>query len=193
MTTRTRIVHWLRVLLPLAALVMLSTLFLFSTKEDRPGLLPYSEVSPQNLSQQPQMIAPRYSGVAEDGTQIQMTADTVSANAGSGTGSISNVDLKLTDLAGAVSTLVARAGQMEGNMIRLNGDVLMTTSDGWKITSDEFVALTDKGTLTADQQVEVNAPFGDLTAGGLVLRQLPGDQKNHVLDLTGGVRMIYRP
>ena len=41
---RTRTVRWLRVLLPLAALAMLSTLFLFSRGGDSESQIPYADV-----------------------------------------------------------------------------------------------------------------------------------------------------
>ena len=45
---RTRTVRWLRVLLPLLALAMLSTLFLFSRGSDGESQIPYADVDADN-------------------------------------------------------------------------------------------------------------------------------------------------
>ena len=43
----------------------------------------------------------------------------------------------------------------------------------------------------ADEGVAVTAPFGELTAGGMVYAADP--QGRHVLELNRGVRLLYRP
>ncbi|HWL57813.1 MAG TPA: hypothetical protein VNQ78_14210, partial [Paracoccus sp. (in: a-proteobacteria)] len=67
------------------------------------------------------------------------------------------------------------------------------TADGWIVTAPEFHASTTEGTLAADREVNVLAPFGDLTAGAMELRPVSPGNPDHVLDLKGGVRLIYRP
>ena len=46
---RTRIVRWLRVLLPLAALAILSTLFLFSRRPEEDSRIPYAQVDLEQI------------------------------------------------------------------------------------------------------------------------------------------------
>lgn len=195
--TRTRIVNWLRVILPLCALVILSTLFLFSSRPDTGGGLPYGDLTPEDLAQRAEIGQPSYAAVSIDGTEIEMTAESATPGRDGGRGSIARVSLSLRAVDGLVSDLNATGGEMEGDRIRLFGDVELTTSSGWQVTSQELIANTTEGTLVSPQQVDVAGPFGALTAGGMSLaRTEAGDgngEGNHVLDLNGGVRMIYRP
>lgn len=191
---RTRIVGWLRVILPLLALAILSTLFLFSSRPDSDGsALPYADVSPQELAGRPVITQPSYAGVASDGTEIEMTAASVNPDDDEGRSQIAQVQLILRAADGLVAELTAGEGEKQGQLIRLAQDVTMTTSTGWRLVADEFLARADDGVVTSDRPVHVQGPFGELEAGGMSLRRMPDNPENHVLDLNGGVRMIYRP
>ncbi len=192
--TRTRIVQLLRILLPLAALVLLSTLFLFSSdKSDDAGLLPYAEVTPENIDQRPVIVAPTYAGVAEDGTEINMTARSADPGTEVRPGTIDEVNLTLKDPEGLQADLVAGAGLMEKDQLHLSDGVRMTTSTGWTMTSKTFLAELVQGRVSSKDQVDISGPFGDLTAQAMDLRRLPDGSQDHVLDFTGGVRMVYQP
>ncbi len=201
--SRTRIVQLLRVLLPLAALVLLSTLFLFSgNREEGESLLPYVEVTPEILATRPSVIAPTYAGVARDGTEISISADSANPATGSGGGglvgadgasTIDKVNLQLRDPAGVVTDLVAGSGEIAGGLVHLREGVKVSTSAGWAMTSKAFEAELASGRLSARDQVDVLAPFGTLTAQEMELRGAADGSGQRVLDLKGGVRMIYRP
>lgn len=190
---RTRIVQLLRVLLPLAALVLLSTLFLFSGPKEEGSSLPYAEVTPESLATRPVMTQPTYAGVARDGTEIQMSAESANPGGQTGRSSAETVNLTLRDPKGVTTDLVAGAGEMADGVIRLSDGVTMTTSTGWTLTSKAFVAQLQEGSLTSTDQIDAQAPFGELTAQEMALRTLPDGSGQRVLDLKGGVRMIYRP
>lgn len=190
---RTRIVALLRVILPLTALALLSMLFLFGARPEPGGGLPYSDVTPSDLARRPVVTSPSYAGVAADGTQIEMTAASANPQDVDGRSAATGVHLTLRGTDGLVSNLVATEGEMLGPEIRLQGDVRLVTSTGWTLGSEAFTAHTGDGTLSSDQQVDVQAPFGMMTAGAMVLRRSQDDENNHVLDLNGGVRMIYLP
>ena len=54
----TRVVGWLKLALPLAALVILSTLFLVADRIDPEDALPYAKVDVEGLARAPRMTAP---------------------------------------------------------------------------------------------------------------------------------------
>lgn len=191
--TRTRIVGWLRVILPLTALVILSTLFLLGRKPEPGASLPYADVTPEELAARPQITQPRFAGVAGDGTEIAVEAKSASPGQQDGRSTVDEVRLTLTGTDGVVAHVDAQQGEMMGQQLRLADDVRMDTSTGWVLTSQELLAELDQGTLRSDSRVDVTAPFGELTAGGMTLRRTPDGTGNHVLDLNGGVRMLYRP
>jgi lipopolysaccharide export system protein LptC len=77
-----RVVGWLKVALPLAALAILSTLFLLSDRIDPEDALPYAEVDVEELAREPRMTAPTYAGMTTDGAALSLTAVEARPSAG---------------------------------------------------------------------------------------------------------------
>lgn len=189
--TRTRIVRWLRVLLPLAALAILSTLFLFSRQPGIEPQIPYAEVDAEKMAREPRVVAPEYSGVTDDGAELFLRATEAAPGGGEG-GSASDLRLDWRRPDGLSADLVApRAGVADG-VIGLDGGVRMTTSTGWVLQSPRIDATTDRSLITADEGVDAEAPFGSLRADRMELR--PGDDAaGAILNFSGTVRLIYQP
>ncbi len=75
MTTRTRrVVAWLKIILPLLALAILSTLFLVARTIDPAKNIPYADVDIEELTREQRIGNPNYSGVTADGTAIRLKA-----------------------------------------------------------------------------------------------------------------------
>ena len=69
-----RLVSVLKVLLPLIALVLLSTLFLFSRKINPEDAIPYASVDVEDRLRDPKMTGAGLSGMTADGSAISVTA-----------------------------------------------------------------------------------------------------------------------
>ena len=191
--TRSRIVAWLRVILPLTALALLSVLFLLGGKPDPDGTIPYADVDPREVAERQMATALTYAGVTDDGAQLNITgAQAVPGSAErQGTADLVRMTLRAQD--GRAADISAGHAAIEGDLMALRDGVRMTTADGWVVTAPEFHASRSKGTLNADAEVNVRAPFGDMTAAQMELRPLGEGTGDHVLDLSGGVRLIYQP
>lgn len=187
---RTRIVTWLRVILPLIALIMLSSLFLLARHPETGSGVSFR---PDDGSASTGMIAPDFAGVTGDGAQIHLTADSSSMRAGEGgqPGSADQVRLTWRAPEGLAADVSAPRADFADGQVSLSGGVRMTTSSGWVMTMPEITAALDQDLITADDEVNALAPFGRLTAGAMrISRQTDGD---HLLDFTDGVRLLYQP
>jgi lipopolysaccharide export system protein LptC len=69
-----RLVGGLKVVLPIAALALLSTLFLLSDPPDPDRALPYAEVDVAQLARELRLTQPRFAGVLPDGREITLVA-----------------------------------------------------------------------------------------------------------------------
>jgi lipopolysaccharide export system protein LptC len=83
-----RVVAWLKIILPLTALGILSTLFLFSRTIDPSDAIPYATVDVEERAREPRVTAPAYAGVTSDGARLSMTAAEARPGAGTGAGAI---------------------------------------------------------------------------------------------------------
>lgn len=183
---RTRIVRWLRVLFPLAALVMLSVLFLFSRAGDPVAPMPQAGAIPRD----PRVVAPEYAGVTADGAVLSLRAAEAVPDQTAGEARDLRLDWQRPD--GLRAELTApRAGLAEGR-IRLEGGVRMVTSSGWQLESPRIEAEMDRSRIAASDGVRARAPFGTLTARQLELAPDPGRDAS-ILKLSGDVRLIYQP
>jgi len=74
--TYSRVVAWLKVIFPLSALALLSTLFLFARSIDPEQSIPFADVDVKELAREPRITAPEFSGMTADGAAITISAAT---------------------------------------------------------------------------------------------------------------------
>ena len=67
-------VVWVKTLLPIIALGMLSTIFLFSGKVDVTQSLPYAKFNIAEIIREQRITKPYFSGVSNNGTEIVLSA-----------------------------------------------------------------------------------------------------------------------
>jgi len=186
-------VFWLKIILPIVALAVLSTLFLFARKVEFDGSLPYAEVEVNDLANDPRLTAPEYAGITNDGVAIRVAAKTVKPGAdGTGMATADEVVALYESSNGGKITLNAKAGSLDQAkaLLTLTGDVVVNTSDGYRLNSDEMVSSLSVTDLVADGAVRAIAPFGTIDAGAM---QLTGTEGNHQLVFKKGVRLVYKP
>ncbi|TRW99332.1 hypothetical protein FNJ84_01270 [Paracoccus sp. M683] len=189
--SRTRIVRWLRVLLPLVALVILSTLFLLSKEPGDEPSIPYADVDAEDMARDPRMVAPEYAGVTADGAAITLRADQLRSDP-DGQGGAEGVRMTWRAEDGLAADMTAPAASVADGSIRLSGGVRVTTSSGWAVTTPLVDSATDMALISAPEDVQAFAPLGQLSAGAMQLARDP-ENGDHVLNFTDGVRLIYQP
>jgi len=188
-----RLVAWLKVILPLAALALLSMLFLVSRGIAPEDALPYSEVDVAELAREPRLTAPRYAGVTLDGAALSITAGVArpdTAGAGGATATALSARLETPD--GVTTDIAASDGRLDtaAGLLTLTGDVHITASSGFAITTDEMTAATDRTLLVSPGAVAATAPMGRIDAGAM---QLTTEGDGYVMVFNGGVKLVYEP
>lgn len=191
----TRIVTLLKVVLPLAALAILSTLFLLADKIDPEDALPYAEVDVEDLAREPRMTLPSYAGTTSDGAALSLTAGSAMPGTADRPAEARDVRVELTTPDGVKTELNAASAVLDpaGKTARLSGGVTMTTSLGYTLETREVLVGLDQSTLSAITQVTVFSPAGKITAAGMELgrdNQTPGA---YLMVFKGDVRLVYLP
>jgi len=195
-TAYSRLVAWLKILLPLTALAILSTLFLLARTPDIDQAIPYADVDVDALAREPRITRPDFSGVAPDGTAIQFTAETARPDLDDPTrfhadlleGQIDTPEgtrIRMRAISGVVDTGDGTA--------TLQGDVLLETSTGYAVRTEAFTAHLDSTRSESAGPVDVMTPFGHLTAGRFMLTRDAAVSESHVLVFSQGVDLLYDP
>jgi lipopolysaccharide export system protein LptC len=189
-----RVVAWAKILLPLAALGLLSTLFLFARVIDPEDAIPYADVDIEERLREPRMTAPTYSGVTSDGASLSVQAAEARPGTADGAATAQALTARLETPDGALTDLVAASGALDSaaGLLSLQGDVRLTTSSGYTVDSQAMTARLDRTGLTSPGDIRATGPMGTITASGMTLEQTdePGE---YVLVFKGRVRLIYKP
>lgn len=191
-----RLIAWLKIVLPLLALAILSTLFLVARTIDPEDAIPYAEVDVEERLREPRMTEPAYAGVTKDGAALTLAANEARPDAAddrSGTakalsGMLETPDGARTDLTAGAARINSTAG-----LIFLTDGVEITQSNGWKVTTDAMTASMDRTEVSAVTPVAASGPVGELTAQAMHLSEdatMPG---RYLLVFKGDVKLIYRP
>ena len=185
------IVGWLKIILPLAALALLSTLFLIARQPGEPLAITEDELD--TIAAEQGIRAPRFSGVTEDGATLVLSARAARPE-GPRQGLIDAPRLTLDTDDGAQLTIVAGEGQLDdaARTATLTGLVRLDTTTGYSMETAGLVADLARGTATSQGALEVQAPFGSLTAGRVQVTMGDGSRAAR-MDFTGGVRLLYDP
>ena len=176
-------VAFMKILLPLIALGILSTLFLFSDNFDPGEAVPTATIDLQQRAEDQGATNATFAGVTASGDKVLLVTEK------------SRPDDVLAEYllsSGTAIDIRSLHGEMDqrNNSASLTGDVLVKTTTGYTISTDALSTQFD--TLYAETlgPISGQAPAGDLTAGRMVLEHNDETGTPH-LRFTDGVKLVY--
>ncbi|MEL6838930.1 MAG: hypothetical protein AAFP85_06530 [Pseudomonadota bacterium] len=186
-------VGWAKIILPLCALGLLSTLFLFSRGQNEPTEITVSEV--EAIAREQRLSAPRFSGVTDDGAVVSVSARSARPDVTQpDTVNIDEMRMRMDNPSGSYITVTATQGELDGGarQARFLGLARLETSSGFAMETNGLIAELDTGIVTSDGLLEIHAPFGELTAGQVTF-QVSAENTGQQMLFTDGVRLLYEP
>lgn len=191
-----RVVSWLKIILPLIALIIMSSIFLVSRKIDPTGALPYSDAELTDRAREPRLTAPIFSGMTSDGATILIDAQEIRPDSARlDRGKATNITARMETPDGVTTDLDASTGRvdMTNKTFELEGAVKITSSLGYVMTSPFVTGSISETLLDATGPVQIDAPMGRITADTMHIRPDPLLPKQYLLVFNGNVRLIYNP
>ena len=188
-----QLVGWSKILLPLVALGLLSTLFLFSRNSGQEPEIPFAEI--EAMAREQRINAPRFSGVTEDNAVIAISAQSAKPDLNRpDTVTIDRVMMRMDNPDGSQLNVTATSGEVDGRaqVARFLGLARLVTSTGYEMETNGLIAELKTGLVTSNGLLEIRAPFGELTAGQVTFH-VSADRTGQQMLFTEGVRLIYRP
>lgn len=185
------IVTWVKVILPILGILLLSSLFLFSRAPNPDAAIPFADVDVEQIARDQRLSEPRFAGLTEDGREITLVSRTAVPSPERQTLIFLDIVEGRIDLSDENFMLLnARDGavDMTAQIADLDGEVQVVTSQGYRLNTDSMdVALSDAH-LTAPGVVEITGPGLRLQAGAM---EMVGPDGSAVVSFTGGVRLLY--
>lgn len=191
----TRLVSWLKVVFPLAALGLLSTLFLLSRAIDPELAIPFAEKEIQERLRDQQITGPFFTSATSAGDELSFYADVLTTPDGrTGNNRAENIRAAINTKTG--STYRLQSDSAEFNIAQdqadLLGGVVLTTSTGYRLTSDKIVSVLSALNLQSPGAVYGTAPGGTLEAGSMSVVETDPETGPQMV-FTNRVKLIYRP
>ena len=187
-----RLVSVLKVLLPLIALVLLSTLFLFSRKINPEDAIPYATVDVEDRLRDPKMTDAGFAGMTADGSSLTIAAVEAKPTAEGGAlklvqGLLQTPDGAKTELASAAVALVSAQ-----KMIELSDGAELRAASGYVVQAQGFGVSTADTRIESRGAISAIGPGGQLSADHMLLSQ-QGANGPYLLVFNGKVRLLYQP
>ena len=188
-----RLVFWLKIVLPLIALAILSTLFLVSRNIGGDGTVPFSDVDLDALARDPQLTAPEYSAMTRDGAALTVKSDLARPTSSGVIASALAARYELQD--GQRIDLSAAQGNFDeaAGTLTMSGGVRVETSAGYRLETGDLTGRLDRTQLSAPGMVVAEAPFGRIEAGSMQLDRADGNGGDSILVFKDRVRLVYEP
>lgn len=189
-----RMVQFFKVLLPLAAILLLATVFLLSRSIETNVSGPFTdEAATERLSDQ-LVTQPDYKGVTRKGEEVRVEARRASQSRSGDDPTAAEIQGQYNLSNGREITMVSNSGTIrpDKGTATFVGDVVITTADGLQLTTDLLNTSLDEIRGDTPGQVDGTGPIGNFTAGRMTFGTEKKDGPVHIL-FTDGVKLIYEP
>ena len=195
MDSYSRRVAVLKVVLPLAALGILSTLFMLSRDTDPNATIPFSDAEIAERIRDQQITAPRFAGTTENGDEVFLTATKAVPGGDGEPGAAEDLRGEIRLAAGGTVSFHAERGSVNlpDDFAEFRGGVTVTTDTGYELLTETLRTAVRKIEATAPGAVTGTGPVGHLNAGAMYLSAKDNDAKRTHLVFTGGVKVVYYP
>ena len=186
-------VAWLKTLLPIAALGMLSTIFLFSGKIDVTKSLPYAELNVAEIVREQRITKPYFTTISENGTEVALSAAYASVDPNiTDIYNVSEPSIVLKSKTGRRTQITAGFGKMNSTSQQaiVSQEVSVTGTPRFWIKTNNLDVNFEQATVSSNGFFEGITPIGAIKAGKMFM-QMAADNRQIVF--TNGVQLIYQP
>ena len=191
-----RIVLWLKVVLPLLALGILSTLFFVAETLDPEAAIPYADVDVEKILREQGVTRPTFGGVTSGGATIALFADEVRPTAEQQDRLIARTMEASIDLpSGTRITIDSATGIVDATaqMATLQDGARLESSLGYVVETEKIIASLSNTSVVAPGNIRADGPAGQLTAGRMELTRTETPEPAYLLVFKNGVRLVYTP
>ncbi|WP_037313105.1 LPS export ABC transporter periplasmic protein LptC [Ruegeria halocynthiae] len=194
MDSHSRMVQFLKVLLPLAAILLLATVFLLSRSIETNVSVPFTQRDIEERLADQVVTLPNYLGTTRKGESIQIEATRAAQGTENAVPTAADFQGRMGLSDGGMITLDSNSGMIrpDKNTATFVGDVVITTTDGIEVTTDLLNTALDEIRGDTPGQVNGTGIIGDFTAGRMTFGTEKNDGPVHIL-FTDGVKLIYEP
>lgn len=191
-----RLVTILKVLLPLIAIGLLSSLFLVQNDSGSGGEIVFSAGDLEDLGSGLRISNPVFSGTSQNADRFRFQADLVVPDA------VPPQKAQITELSGEVAfsdggrlDLVSRRGALDipAQTLDLEGAVRIETSDGYRMEADALLIDLRAGGLSTTVPVNITGAAGRIEAGDLTVTPTGTGTETRRFVFGNGVRVLYDP
>jgi len=188
-----RFVTWLKILLPLVALGLLSTLFMFSSRIEPGGSIPFAEREVTERIRGQQVTKPFFSSTTDSGDRILFSASDLTRATDAQT-KARNMHIRLDFAEGTGLDISADEGRTNAdtNQVELEGNILLQGLGGYSLRTSQMSADLTEIEIVAPQTVTGQGPIGELTAGDMRIFGTNQSTLSRIV-FSNGVRLVYMP
>jgi lipopolysaccharide export system protein LptC len=191
-----RVVAVLKVGLPLVAVGLLASLFLVQTEDRLGGNVVFSPGDVEALGSGLRIDNPTFTGTTQGEDRFRFTAALVEPDAApperahittlSGTLALEN---------GPEVSVRAETGDLDipTQRLDLSGQVVITTSDGYRMVTDKATIDLAAGAFVAGDKVVTTGPLGEIISGSLHVAPAAETGEARRFSFSDGVRLVYDP
>jgi lipopolysaccharide export system protein LptC len=189
--TYSQIITFSKLVLPLAALLVLSLMFLFSGRPDPNQALPLAARNADGQLGQQGMTNPRFTMVTGSGRQLELIASSAEPVA------LDANQIFATDVMARITRLMGARDQITADQAlwnsqttdtQLTGNIVATTPEGYRLDTEELSINAASGDIVAPQAVLITSDEIRLEAGQMAIT---GPSDHQVVHFQGGVRLLY--
>lgn len=188
-----RMVSYLKVLLPLAALALLSTLFLISRNGDTEAVIPFADREIEERMRGQQVTGPFFSGSTSEGDEIWVTASVARASTDDPV-IAKDLEAEIRMVAGGRLTLRSDRGTVhpDQDLARFIGNVEITTDDGMVVQTEALKTQLSAVHAESPGTVVATGDLGQFTAGHMEISSETEGGPVYLL-FTNSVKLVYDP
>lgn len=193
--THSRIVAWAKIILPIIALGLLSTLFLLSRSVDPISTIPFSEADIEERTRKQQISSPEVFAVTSGGDYISLKAEFARQSEDDSTITIAQsvkTSIKLVSGAQIDMTAGEAAYDAQNNTIDLAQNVHTTTTHGYEFEAAAINVNMLELSVVSDGAIKGRGPATTLEAGKMRI-EVPAGKKDAHLLFSNGVKLVYQP
>lgn len=194
-TLYSRVIAWLKIVLPLTALGLLATLFLFANRIDPTSVKPATELDLRQRAEDEQVTAPVFAGSSDSGDLISLNADAARPDPNSpGRIVVDAPRARIEMQSGLRLEASADKGvfKLSESRVILSGSAFLSSSAGYKIWTDSLDMALRAVRIESTGTISSTGPPGRFTAGQMVVTAKPDGSGTQLL-FTQGVKLIYDP